>query len=39
MTPLAVVPMLLFVGFFVSQDNIPKWLWWFREISIFKYGF
>lgn len=39
MTPIAVVPMLLFVGFFVKQDNIPKWLWWFREISVFKYGY
>ena len=39
MTPIAVVPMLLFVGFFVKQDNIPKWLWWFRELSVFKYGY
>ena len=39
MTPIAVVPMLLFDGFFVKQHNIPKWLWWFREISVFKYGY
>lgn len=39
LTPVAIVPMLLYAGFFVSQDNIPKWLWWFREIAIFKYGF
>ena len=39
LTPVTIVPMLLYAGFFVSQDNIPKWLWWFREISIFKYGF
>ena len=39
MTPICIVPMLLFAGFFVKQDNIPKWLWWFREISIFKYGY
>lgn len=39
MTPIAIVPMLLFAGFFVKQDNIPRWLWWFREISIYKYGY
>lgn len=39
LTPVAIVPMLLYAGFFVSQDNIPKWLWWFREVAIFKYGF
>lgn len=39
LTPITIVPMLLYAGFFVSQDNIPKWLWWLRELSIFKYGF
>ena len=39
MTPITIVPMLLFAGFFIKQDNIPKWLWWFREISFFKYGY
>lgn len=39
MTPLVVVPSMLLTGFFVSQDNIPKVLWWLRETAIFKYGY
>ena len=39
LTPMLVVPMMLFAGFFVSQDSIPKWLLPFRETSIFKYAY
>jgi ABC-type multidrug transport system permease subunit len=27
MTPVLIVPTMLFAGFFVNQDNIPKFLW------------
>mmetsp|Transcript_2454 Transcript_2454/g.3750 ORF Transcript_2454/g.3750 Transcript_2454/m.3750 type:complete len:507 (-) Transcript_2454:27-1547(-) len=37
LTPLLIVPMMLFAGFFVNQDNIPGWLVWLKEITIFKY--
>ena len=39
MTPILVVPMMLFAGFFVNQDNIPSWLTWLRELTIFKYAY
>jgi ABC-type multidrug transport system permease subunit len=39
MTPIVVVPMMLFGGYFVNQDNIPRWLVFLREITIFKYTF
>ena len=39
LTPLIIVPMMLFTGFFVSQDKVPRWLLFLREISIFKYGY
>jgi len=38
-TPTVVVPQMLFTGFFVNQDNIPKFLYFIRETSIFKYGY
>jgi hypothetical protein len=30
---------MLFAGFFVNQDNIPTFLFPFKEISVFKYSF
>lgn len=39
LTPVVIVPQMLFAGFFVNQDNIPKFLWPLMHISIFKYGF
>jgi ABC-type multidrug transport system permease subunit len=39
LTPVLVVPMMLFAGFFVNQDNVPKFLYPIREITIFKYAF
>ena len=39
MTPLVIVPMMLFAGFFVKQATIPTWLIFLREISIFKYAY
>lgn len=29
---------MLFAGFFVNQNNIPKFLYPFQYISLFKYG-
>ena len=37
LTPVLVVPTMLFAGFFVNQDKIPKVLLPIREITIFKY--
>ena len=39
MTPIMIVPLMLFAGFFVNQNNIPIFLWPLQYISIFKYGF
>ena len=39
MTPIVVVPMMLFAGFFVNQSNVPEWLYFLRETSIFKYAY
>jgi ABC-type multidrug transport system permease subunit len=39
LTPVLIVPTMLFAGFFVNQDNIPWFLIPFREIAIFKYAF
>ena len=39
LTPVLIVPQMLFAGFFINQDNIPKFLWPIQHISIFKYGF
>jgi len=39
LTPVLIIPFMLFAGFFVSQDNIPKFLIVFQDLSIFKYGY
>ena len=39
MTPMLIVPFMLFAGFFVSSDNIPWFLKEFEYLSIFKYGY
>ena len=39
LTPVLIIPFMLFAGFFVSQDNIPKFLIEFQYLSIFKYGY
>ena len=26
LTPVLIIPFMLFAGFFVNQENIPKWL-------------
>jgi len=39
LTPVLIIPFMLFAGFFVNQDNIPKFLMPFQYLSIFKYGF
>ncbi len=39
MTPVLVVPFMLFAGFFVSSDNIPAFLIEFQYMSFFKYGY
>ena len=39
LTPVLIVPFMLFAGFFVAASTIPKWLREFEYLSIFKYGY
>lgn len=39
MTPVLIIPFMLFSGYFVNQDNIPVFLKPFEYLSLFKYGF
>jgi ABC-type multidrug transport system permease subunit len=39
LTPVLIIPFMLFAGFFVSTDNIPNFLKEFEYLSIFKYGY
>jgi hypothetical protein len=39
LTPVLIIPFMLFAGFFVNQDQIPVWLIEFQYLSIFKYGY
>lgn len=39
LTPVLIIPFMLFAGFFVNQKNIPVFLMGFQYLSIFKYGF
>lgn len=38
-TPLVVVPFILFSGFFKNGANLPAWVGWIQYISPIKYGF
>lgn len=39
LTPVLIIPFMLFAGFFVTQNNIPSFLIVFQYMSIFKYGY
>lgn len=39
LTPVLIIPFMLFAGFFVNQNNIPIYLIEFQYLSIFKYGY
>jgi hypothetical protein len=39
LTPVLIIPFMLFAGFFVSAENIPVYLREFEYLSIFKYGY
>jgi ABC-type multidrug transport system ATPase subunit/ABC-type multidrug transport system permease subunit len=39
LTPVLIVPFMLFAGFFVASSSIPIWLREFEYLSIFKYGY
>jgi hypothetical protein len=39
LTPVLIIPFMLFAGFFVSANQIPLFLKEFEYLSIFKYGF
>jgi ABC-type multidrug transport system permease subunit len=38
LTPIVIIPFMLFAGFCVNQNNIPIFLKPFQYISLFKYG-
>lgn len=38
-SPLILLPFLLFGGFFVNTDSIPVYFRWLSQLSFFKYGF
>merc|ERR1711990_1186072 len=39
LTPVLIVPFMLFAGFFVAASSIPYWLREFEYVSIYKYGY
>lgn len=39
LTPVLIIPFMLFAGFFVNQNQIPWYLSPFKVVSIFKYGY
>lgn len=39
LTPVLIVPFMLFAGFFVASSSIPVWLREFEYVSIYKYGY
>ena len=38
-TPIVILPFLLFSGYFKNSGNIPAWIGWIQYISPLKYGF
>ena len=38
-TPLLIVPQMLFAGFFVNQENVPAFLWPLHHLSVYKYAY
>lgn len=39
LTPVILIPFMLFAGFFVASEDIPAWLTPFEYLSIFKYSY
>ena len=39
LAPVILIPLMLFAGYFVSQDKIPYFFYEFKYISIFKYSY
>jgi hypothetical protein len=39
LTPVLIIPFMLFAGFFVATANIPIWMREFEYLSIFKYAY
>ena len=38
-TPIALIPFILFSGFFKNSANLAPWVGWIQYISPIKYGF
>jgi ABC-type multidrug transport system permease subunit len=39
LTPIVIMPFMIFSGFFVNSDNVPPYFIWIEYISFVKYGF
>eukprot|EP01116_Phalansterium_solitarium_P025396 TRINITY_DN9690_c0_g1_i2.p1 TRINITY_DN9690_c0_g1~~TRINITY_DN9690_c0_g1_i2.p1 ORF type:complete len:775 (-),score=298.36 TRINITY_DN9690_c0_g1_i2:371-2695(-) len=37
--PLVMLPFMLFSGFYLNADSVPKWLIWLEYLSFMRYGF
>ena len=38
MTPLLLLPMMMFSGLYNKLNSIPEWIGWLQYISPFRYG-
>lgn len=38
-SPVVIMPFMLFGGFFVNLETAPKWISWIQYISVFKWGY
>jgi len=39
LSPMILIPFMLFGGFYVNQNNVPYYFYPIQYISMFKYGF
>lgn len=39
MVPVLIIPLIVFAGFFVNQNNIPYYFYPIQYVSMLKYGF
>lgn len=39
MTPIMILPFMLFGGFYANLGTIPVWISWLQYVSLFKYFF
>ena len=39
LAPMAIIPLMLFGGFYVNLSTAPVWISWIQYISVFKWGY